>query len=67
MEITELYYPQAAAQAGSYTFNQGIEVEVYSAKSSYFDWAKIRFTENYRPQIMQIGRASCRERVLSHV
>ena len=52
MEISELYYPQAAAQAGSYTFNQGIEVEVYSAKSSYFDWAKIRFTENYRPQIM---------------
>lgn len=51
MEITELYYPQAAAQAGSYTFTQGIEVEVYSAKSSYFDWAKIRFTESYRPEI----------------
>lgn len=51
MEITELYYPQAAARAGPYTFNQGIEVEVYSAKSSYFDWAKIRFTEGYRPEI----------------
>lgn len=51
MEITELYYPQVAARAGPYTFGQGIEVEVYSAKSSYFDWAKIRFTEGYRPEI----------------
>lgn len=51
MEITELYYPQAAAQAGSYTFTQGIEIEVHSAKSSYFDWAKIRFTEGYQPKI----------------
>ena len=51
MEISELYYPQVAAQAGSYTFNQGIEVEVYSAKLSCFDWAKIRFTESYRPKI----------------
>ena len=44
METTELYYPQIAARAGPYTFNEGIEIEVYSAKSSYFDWAKIRFT-----------------------
>ena len=51
METTELYYPQIAAEAGSYTFSQGIEVEIYSAKSSYFDWAKIRFTGEYRPKI----------------
>ncbi len=51
MEISELYYPQAAVQAGSYTFDQGIEVEVYSTKLSYFDWAKIRFTESYQPKI----------------
>ena len=51
METTELYYPQIAARVGSYTFNQGIEIEVYSAKSSYFDWAKIRFTDQFRPKI----------------
>ena len=51
MEITELYYPQVAAQAGPYTFRQGIEIEVYSAKSSYFDWAKIRFTGEYQTKI----------------
>lgn len=44
MESEELYYPQIAAQAGAYRFEQGIEVEIYSAKQSYFDWAKIRFT-----------------------
>lgn len=51
MEITELYYPQAVARAGPYTFNQGIEIEVYSSKLSYFDWAKIRFTGEYRQEI----------------
>ena len=51
METTELYYPQIAARAGHYTFEQGIEIEVHSAKSSYFDWAKIRFTGQFRPEI----------------
>lgn len=51
METAELYYPQIAAQAGGYAFDQGIEVEIYSAKTSYFDWAKIRFTGQYRPEI----------------
>lgn len=51
METTELYYPQIAAQAGSYSFTQGIEIEVFSAKSSYFDWAKIRFTGQFQPKI----------------
>lgn len=51
MKTTELYYPQIAAQAGGYTFDKGIEVEIYSAKSSYFDWAKIRFTEQFRPKV----------------
>lgn len=51
MESEELYYPQIAAQAGAYLFEQGIEVEIYSAKQSYFDWAKIRFTGEYRPKI----------------
>lgn len=51
MEITELYHPQIAAQIGPYAFDQGIEIEVYSSQESYFDWAKIRFTEQYQASI----------------
>lgn len=51
METTELYDPQIMAQAGGYRFDKGIEIEISSAKTSYFDWAKIRFTEQFRPEI----------------
>lgn len=51
METAELFYPQIAARVGPYNFNRGIEIEIYSAKSSYFDWAKIRFTEQFHPRI----------------
>lgn len=36
METKELYYPQISAQAGSYTFEEGVELEIYSSKSSYY-------------------------------
>lgn len=51
METLELFYPQIAAQAGPYRLDQGIKFEIFSAKSSYFDWAKIRFTEEFQPEI----------------
>ena len=51
METIELFYPQIAARAGPYSFDKGIELELYSSKASYFDWAKIRFTEQYEPKI----------------
>lgn len=51
MEITELYYPQIEARVGSYCFDQGVEIEVFSSQDSYFDWAKVRFTEQYQPKI----------------
>lgn len=51
METLELFYPQITARAGPYTFEQGVEFEIYSAKSSYCDWAKIRFTKEYEPEI----------------
>lgn len=57
METTELYYPQIAARAGPYSFDRGIEIEIYSAKSSYFDWAKIRFTEQFHPKITLARKA----------
>lgn len=51
METLELFYPQIAARAGPYSLDAGIEFEIFSAKSSYFDWAKIRFTEQFQPEI----------------
>lgn len=51
METLELFYPQSMARAGAYSLDQGIEFEIFSAKSSYFDWAKIRFTEQFQPEI----------------
>ena len=57
METLELFYPQIAAQAGPYKLDQGIEFEVFSAKSSYFDWAKIRFTEGFQPEISLARKA----------
>ena len=51
METHELFYPQITARAGPYALDAGIEFEIFSAKSSYFDWAKIRFTEQFQPEI----------------
>lgn len=51
METTELFYPQLAARVGSYSFDDGVEIEVYSSKESYFDWAKIRFTKQFQENI----------------
>lgn len=51
METTELYCPQIAVAAGRYQFNRGIEIEVHSDKSSYFDWAKLKFTEQFQHKI----------------
>ena len=51
MEMIELYDPQIAVHVGGYAFTQGIEIELYSAKFSHFDWAKIRFTGQYRPEL----------------
>lgn len=51
METLELFYPQIEARAGPYVLDAGIEFEIFSAKSSYFDWAKIRFTEQFQPEI----------------
>lgn len=51
MEATELFYPQIAARAGPYTFDRGVKVEVHSSQDSYFDWAKVRFTDRFQPMI----------------
>lgn len=51
MEITELFYPNTEADVGAYGFREGIAIEVHSVKNSHFDWAKLRFTGQYQPEI----------------
>lgn len=58
METLELFYPQITACAGPYILDQGIEFEIFSARSSYFDWAKIRFTEGFQPKISLARKAA---------
>lgn len=50
-QTIELFSPELSVSVGSYTFSRGIEVESYSAKASYFDWSKIRFTEEFQPKV----------------
>lgn len=47
----ELFYPGIGVQIGSYSIKKGIEIETCSDAESYFDWAKIRFTDPYQTQI----------------
>lgn len=50
-QTIELFSPEISAKVSGYSFSEGIEVESYSAKNSYYDWAKIRFTEEFQPKI----------------
>lgn len=42
---TDFFYPTMNVQIGSYSLNAGVMFDVYSSKESYFDWAKIKFTD----------------------
>ena len=51
METSELFYPEINVRLGSYSFQKGVEIEAYSSKDSYFDWAKVRFTQQFNEKI----------------
>jgi hypothetical protein len=40
----DFFYPEINIQIGNYSFNEGVELDVYSSRESYFDWAKISFS-----------------------
>jgi hypothetical protein len=52
VETSELFYPEINTRIGSYAFQKGIEIEVYSSKESYFDWAKVRFTQQFNEKVV---------------
>lgn len=51
MENSELFYPQICAEVGGYVFEEGIEIQICSAKASRSDWAKVRFTREFETKI----------------
>lgn len=51
MDNNELFYPQICADVSGYVFEEGIEIQVCSAKDSRSDWAKVRFTREFENEI----------------
>lgn len=51
MNSQELFYPEISAAVGHYVFNRGIEIEIYSEQTSFFNWAKIRFTPEFQEKL----------------
>lgn len=57
MGSTELFYPAIRVEVGDYHFTQGITIEAFSSKDSYFDWAKVRFTQEFQDKLSIPDRA----------
>ena len=57
MDNNELFYPQICAELGGYVFEEGIEIQVSSAKGSRSDWAKVRFTKEFENEIQLVQGA----------
>lgn len=51
MDVVELFHPQISVQVGDYQITDGIELKLCSDKASYYDWAKIKFTEQMQPAL----------------
>ncbi|WP_249725585.1 serine/arginine repetitive matrix protein 2 [Paenibacillus dendritiformis] len=47
----DLFYPEIRVTIEEYELQEGIEIEVYSSADSYFDWAKVRFTEQFQDKL----------------
>lgn len=57
MKNNELFYPQICAELGGYVFEEGIEIQVSSEKTSRGDWAKVRFTREFANEIQLVQGA----------
>lgn len=51
MNAEELFYPEIFVSIGDYIFRKGISIGIYSSKKSYFDWARISFTEQFQQKV----------------
>lgn len=55
MKTQNLFYPVQQAVVGSYCFQAGISIEVFSSKAYLYDWARIRFTRQFNGYV-SLGR-----------
>lgn len=51
MKTQELFYPEISVSLGNYVLDAGIEIQVYSDRNSYFDFATVKFTKQYAPAL----------------
>lgn len=51
MDTRDLFYPQIVVKIGKYVFTEGVGIEIYSARASRTDWARIRFTKELPAEI----------------
>lgn len=51
MKTLELFYPEIRADIGNYSLKKGVEIEISSNKASYFDWARVKFTEQFQNKV----------------
>lgn len=47
----DFFYPVIQVCIGNYTFNAGVEMEICSDSTSYFDWAKIIFADKVKDAV----------------
>ncbi len=59
MKGQELFYPDVKVQIGRCHFTEGISLEIYSGKDSFYDWAKVRFTKEFQGTVslLQMDKA----------
>lgn len=47
----DFFYPDLQVKVGEYVFTEGISVEIYSDRNKPCDWGRVKFTEEYQPEI----------------
>lgn len=51
LDRQDLFYPDLQVEIGSYIFTEGISVKTYSCRNKSYDWGKVIFTNEYKPEI----------------
>ncbi|MEG1931472.1 MAG: serine/arginine repetitive matrix protein 2 [Anaerovorax sp.] len=51
IETTSLFYPEQKIHIGEYELTEGVEIQIYSAKDTYFDWAKLKLSQAFYGKI----------------
>ena len=64
-EVTSLFYPEAQLELGGYILTKGIKIEAYSAKDTYYDWAKVQILKELE-ELVTINKLDKAELMLGY-